>query len=184
MTRKLATIVMIALTFFASTAFVLPTTASAQAANPHGGLTVPIAVPIPSTTTIPNNLAGAASIAGTYNITGFQVINGVLNAVGTLTVNILNAAGGVLQTVTVAGVTAPVTSSTGSCNILTLDIGAIHLDLLGLVVDLAPIHLNITAQSGAGNLLGNLLCSVANLLNNGGPLSQITNLLNQILSQL
>lgn len=184
MTRKFATVLMIALTIFASTAFVMPT-ASAQAGSPQGGgLIVPISQTIPTSTTIPTNLAGATSILGSFNITGFQVINGVLNAVGTLTVSILNATGGVLQTVTVPGVTAPVSNATGSCSILTLDVGAIHLDLLGLVVDLAPIHLNITAQSGAGNLLGNLLCSVANLLNNGGPLSQITNLLNQILSQL
>jgi hypothetical protein len=48
--------------------------------------------------------------------------------------------------------------------------------------------LNITAVPGAGNLLGNLLCSVANLLNSGGPLSTLLNnvvsLLNQILSGL
>jgi len=74
-----------------------------------------------------------------------------------------------------------------SCGILDLDIGAIHLDLLGLVVDLAPIHLDITAVSGAGNLLGNLLCAVAGLLDpNGlldpliGTLTQLLDLLNQI----
>jgi len=73
------------------------------------------------------------------------------------------------------------------CGILDLDIGAIHLDLLGLVVDLAPIHLDITAVSGAGNLLGNLLCAVAGLLDpNGfltdliGTLTQLLDLLNQI----
>jgi hypothetical protein len=74
-----------------------------------------------------------------------------------------------------------------TCGILDLDIGAIHLDLLGLVVDLAPVHLDITAVSGAGNLLGNLLCAVAGLLDpNGfltdliGTLTQLLDLLNQI----
>jgi hypothetical protein len=79
---------------------------------------------------------------------------------------------------------ATLTSSGGptqpTCPILTLDIGAIHLDLLGLVVDLAPVHLNITAQSGAGNLLGNLLCAVVNLLNGSGLATQIQSLLTQI----
>jgi hypothetical protein len=45
----------------------------------------------------------------------------------------------------------------------------------------------ITAEQGPGNLLGNLLCAVANLLNGtGGPtvLQQIANLLNQILAAL
>ena len=73
------------------------------------------------------------------------------------------------------GPTSPV------CPILDLDIGAIHLDLLGLVVDLAPVHLNINAESGTGNLLGNLLCAVAGLLDSPSPLSTaITNLLNSI----
>jgi len=39
--------------------------------------------------------------------------------------------------------------------------------------------LNITAVPGAGNLLGNLLCDVANLLNGSGLLpAQVTGLLN------
>jgi hypothetical protein len=50
------------------------------------------------------------------------------------------------------------------CDILTLDIGRIFLDLLGLQVDIAPISINVTAVPGAGNLLGNLLCAVAGLL--------------------
>jgi len=68
-----------------------------------------------------------------------------------------------------------------SCSILQLDIGAIHLDLLGLVVDLAPIHLDVTAVPGAGNLLGNLLCAVAGLLD---PNSALATFLNQLLAIL
>jgi hypothetical protein len=62
-----------------------------------------------------------------------------------------------------------------ACPILILDIGAIHLDLLGLVVDLAPISFDITTKSGAGNLL----CAVANLLNGTG-IGSLTGLLAQI----
>jgi hypothetical protein len=61
-------------------------------------------------------------------------------------------------------VAVPVTAATGSCQVLDLTLGPLHLDLLGLVVDLKQVHLTITAQQGAGNLLGNLLCAVANLL--------------------
>ena len=39
--------------------------------------------------------------------------------------------------------------------------------------------LDIEAVPGAGNLLGNLLCADANLLNGGGALSAIVNLLNE-----
>jgi hypothetical protein len=75
-------------------------------------------------------------------------------------------------------------SAQAICGILDLDIGAIHLDLLGLVVDLAPIHLDITALGGAGNLLGNLLCAVAGLLDPGGFLIDLLNTLNQLLDLL
>jgi hypothetical protein len=39
-------------------------------------------------------------------------------------------------------------------------------------VNLSEIVLDITAQAGAGNLLGNLLCSVAGLLDSPGGLAE------------
>jgi hypothetical protein len=68
-----------------------------------------------------------------------------------------------------------------TCKILDLDIGRIHLDLLGLVVDLAPIHLDITAVEGPGNLLGNLLCALVGILD---PNSALADFLNNLLGQL
>jgi hypothetical protein len=44
--------------------------------------------------------------------------------------------------------------------------------------------LNIVAQSGAGNLLGNLLCAVAGLLDGSGALGRISRLLNRVLGLL
>lgn len=73
------------------------------------------------------------------------------------------------------------TADDASCQILFLDLGPLFLDLLGLQVDLSRITLDITAVPGAGNLLGNLLCAVAGLLDNpSGNLAGITNLLNRI----
>ena len=69
---------------------------------------------------------------------------------------------------------------TASCGILLLDLGPLHLDLLGLVVDLNEVVLNITAESGANNLLGNLLCALTGLLNISGAISGILNLINSI----
>ena len=73
-----------------------------------------------------------------------------------------------------------------TCDILHLVLGPLDLDLLGLQVHLDRVVLNIVAVSGAGNLLGNLLCAVAGLLDGGlsGQLGQLTNLLNQILQRL
>ncbi|HEY6959628.1 MAG TPA: hypothetical protein VI814_12455 [Candidatus Limnocylindria bacterium] len=155
--------------------------AMALAASP-----TPSASPQQQTGTLQIPLVGTGTNA-VATITGFQVVDGVLTAVGTITGTVTTTTGQVLN-LTNEPFSAPVTSVSGSCQILQLDIGAIHLDLLGLVVDLSPIHLNITAQQGSGNLLGNLLCAVAHLLDNtgatGGALAGLTNLLNQILAAL
>jgi hypothetical protein len=69
---------------------------------------------------------------------------------------------------------------TATCGILLLDLGPLHLDLLGLVVDLNEVILNITAESGANNLLGNLLCALTGLLDIGGAFAAITSLIDSI----
>lgn len=51
-----------------------------------------------------------------------------------------------------------------SCPILHLDVGPLNLDLLGLQVHLNQVVLDVVAVPGPGNLLGNLLCAVAGLL--------------------
>ena len=79
------------------------------------------------------------------------------------------------------------TQQVGECPILGLNLGPLHLDLLGLVVDLNQVVLAVTAVAGSGNLLGNLLCAITHLLDFPGALAAIMNLLdqiNQILSQL
>ena len=121
------------------------------------------------------DLFDAVPVIGTVsgaklNIIKFVVDNGVLSVVFSIT----NAAGQLLGTFT-----APIKAS-GTCDILHLELGPLNLDLLGLQIDLSKIVLDITAQSGPGNLLGNLLCAVARLLD-GGPLAGLTGLLNQVL---
>ena len=72
----------------------------------------------------------------------------------------------------------------GSCDILSLVLGPLHLDLLGLQIDLNQVVLDITAQTGAGNLLGNLLCAITGLLDAGSLGQQVVNLLNQLIGVL
>jgi hypothetical protein len=69
------------------------------------------------------------------------------------------------------------TPAGAECPILDLALGPINLSLLGLNVDTSPICLEITATPGGG-LLGDLLCGIANLLNQGVPLAQILGALN------
>jgi hypothetical protein len=63
-------------------------------------------------------------------------------------------------------------SNAAGCPVLDLALGPIDLDLLGLVVQTSPICLTITAHAGGG-LLGDLLCGIGNLLNQGLSLNQI-----------
>jgi hypothetical protein len=80
----------------------------------------------------------------------------------------------------------------GACSILSLDLGPLDLNLLGLRVALDPVVLLVEAIPGAGALLGNLLCAVAGLLDGGlggglggllgNLLTAIANLLNGLLA--
>ena len=67
---------------------------------------------------------------------------------------------------------APTAANPGT-PILDLHLNPIHLNLLGLHVDTSSICLDVSAVPGTGNLLGNLLTDVANLLNTPGTLTGI-----------
>lgn len=79
-----------------------------------------------------------------------------------------------------------VTTQRATCDILHLTLAPLDLDLLGLRVHLDRVVLDIVAATGAGNLLGNLLCAVTGLLDGGlnGLLDRLTLLLNRILAGL
>lgn len=61
-----------------------------------------------------------------------------------------------------AGVRAQIAEAPApTCPILNLVLGPLHLDLLGLVVDLNQVHLTIVAEP-TGGVLGSLFCGLAN----------------------
>jgi len=72
-------------------------------------------------------------------------------------------------------------------NILNLSLGPVNLNLLGLEVSLdncadGPVTVSISAVRASGNLLGNLLSSVAHLLDSpGNPTGAITSKINNVL---
>ena len=82
----------------------------------------------------------------------------------------------------------PPTPASGACNVLNLVLAPLDLNILGLQVHLNQVVLNIVAQSGSKQLLGNLLCFVAGLLDGGSPLStlltRVQGLLNRLLGAL
>jgi hypothetical protein len=182
------------MTIFALTAAPMATRLEAAPAA-GAGLAVPV-----SGTTAPG--AAAGTFAGTFRITRFVnnagqiVAQGVLTGIGTRTadgvsqsivrtVSIPVDMGQAATAATPATAAAPAAiSAQAVCDILHLVLGPLHLDLLGLVIDLNQVVLDITAESGPGNLLGNLLCAITGLLDGSGSSGAITNLLNQILAIL
>lgn len=124
------------------------------------------------------------TVTGTFTPSGFSQQGNNVVATGTLVTTLVNSAGQQLGT-TSQTVTVPLQlPQQASCPVLNLVLGPLNLNLLGLEVHLNQIHLNITAVPGAGNLLGNLLCAVAGLLDGTGGLSTLVADLNSILAAL
>ncbi len=144
---------------------------------------------------------GVGTVAGTFKISQFAIEDGLLVARGQLTATVTDTAGNIIRTI-VTSAAMPVNNASGpaaadagascdtastaqvACDILNLVLGPLHLDLLGLVIDLNQVVLNITAQPGGGNLLGNLLCAITGLLDAGSLGQQLVNLLNQLIGVL
>jgi hypothetical protein len=66
-----------------------------------------------------------------------------------------------------------------TCPVLHIDIGAVNLNVLGLQVTTQPVVLDISGDSAG--VLGNLVCTVLDTLNN---VVNLVGLLNQILGLL
>lgn len=162
---------------FAVSAMMVLTAGAATAAPP-----APDVDAVPVTGDFSDVLGGVGTFTGTFDLSRVAVQNGELVAVGTLTGTLTDSAGTVLGSVT-QNVTFPI-DVTGTCQVLHLELGPLDLDLLGLVVHLDRVVLDITAESGPGNLLGNLLCGIAGLLDGNAPLNAIARLLNQLIGLL
>jgi hypothetical protein len=146
----------------------------------------PLTVPLAGVGT----LSGECITSGTLKIVGFAVDRSgsvpVLNAIGILnaqsaTHSLVNQPVQIPVAPSVGGATgglraaAPIAAAPLlSCSVLNLVLGPLHLDLLGLVVDLNQVVLDITAQPGPTNLLGNLLCGVLGLLNLPAAIGAVT----------
>lgn len=140
------------------------------------------------TGTINQTIDGVGTFVGSFTPSNFSVQNGQLTVTGLVQGTLTDLAGvatPVSQTVTTTAAAAPTTNAAtatgGGCDIVNLVLGPLHLDVLGLNVDLNQVVLDIVAQSGAGKLVGNLLCAVTGLLDGGNGLSGLANLLNRLL---
>jgi hypothetical protein len=188
--RKLGTLVAVACV----SALIIPVAASAQ--TPSSG------VPVTSLAYVP--ISGVAKnhkkFNGHFAVDKFVARNGKTFAVGTLTGRLGQRRidrSNVAIPAKVANSSVPgIARSAASCPVVHLVLGPVNLNLLGVVVTLGggslanqPIVLDVTAVSGTGNLLGNLVCGVSNLLNGtgltgltSGLTAGLLNLVNTLLS--
>ena len=161
---------------------VIPATAASAA--PSAAPTAAPSAATPRATVDPavinQTIAGVGTFAGTFTPTEFTNQDGQLAVVGELVGTFTNTAGVVAPVSETLTTTVANASADGSCDILNLVLGPLDLNVLGLEVHLNQVVLDIVAQSGAGNLLGNLLCAVAGLLDGSG-ISGLANLLNRLL---
>ena len=154
-----------------------PTAPTRRAASAAPAASTPRAT---ASSTINQAIPGVGTFVGSFSPTGFTNQNGQLGVTGLVTGTLTTLTGQqvpVSQTVTT---TVQNATTANSCDILNLVLGPLHLNVLGLNVDLNQVVLNITGQTGAGNLLGNLLCAVAGLLDGNG-INGLASLLNRLL---
>ncbi|HET7704651.1 MAG TPA: hypothetical protein VFM36_01055 [Thermoanaerobaculia bacterium] len=174
---------------------VLLLVASMAAAAPAAQSQSPLTLPISGSFT--DAAGGVGSFDGTFKLVQFVASGNVLLArgyvSGTLTDSLGRPVGSVMKSADLpvsfnraaAARTGRMSAETNAvCDVLNLVLGPLHLDLLGLTVDLNQVVLDINAETGSGNLLGNLLCAVVSLLDGAGSLVDIAQLLNRILEIL
>jgi hypothetical protein len=150
------------------------------------------------TSTVTGKTSEGGKLTGSFTPTKFVESDGVLYAKGFLKGKIKDADGSVtkfsgIKKIPVKKINGQVptdartASRAAACDILNLVLGPLDLNILGLEIHLQRVVLDIVAVAGAGQLLGNLLCAVAGLLDGGplaGLLGQLSDLLNQILGLL
>ena len=124
--------------------------------------------------------ADGHTFRGNFDIQRFVTRNGRLMAEGVVSGVARDANGSVVNQGSSPALMR-VAQIRATCRILHLVLGPLDLDLLGLRIQLNRVVLDITARSGPGRLLGNLLCAIAHLLDRRPPpLQAIANQLNRM----
>lgn len=151
-----------------------PAVASAQTTPRQAHVAQPIQASSLNRIPVTGKAHNGKAFHGHFIVTRFVTRHHKVYALGTLTGKIGHRTVKPKQIAMPASVPSALTGaavSAAACPVLHLTLGPLNLNLLGLQVSLNRVVLDITAQSGPGNLLGNLLCSVSNLLNTQSILS-------------
>jgi hypothetical protein len=126
----------------------------------------------------PDNMA---AFNGEVNNLLAKVVGILNNTTLSLPANVLGTLSQTLQTLALPNL-VNTTGAPASTPVLNLDIASaagstappIDVDLLGLVVTTSDVHARLVAQTGNGQILGNLVYNVSHLLDPGGAVGLVT----------
>ena len=150
------------------------------------------------------DLTAAPTVAGTFAIQRFaRTTEDAVAAFGTLTLTFTDPSTDAARTIitqvamplarfgetTTPTVPSPVgtnsqAAATPPCETLSLVLGPIDLNLLGVGVQIDEANVDLTVVQGAGERLRGLLCEVTDLIDRTTPPAELVNRLNSLLDML
>jgi hypothetical protein len=177
-----------------SMALVLP--AAGAAAEGHGGRNDVKNSRPPLPLSVAGTVAGGGTFEGTLSIQKFVARDGQVMAIAMISGRLTSGAGLPLGTAAAGPIALPVSVTPGgpittatlpdraavaqaTCSVLHLELNPVNLNLLGLQVTTMPIVLDVAGDTAG--VLGHLVCTILDTLNN---VVGLVDLLNQLLGLL
>ena len=130
-----------------------------------------------------DSAGGQGTFSGTLALGRFQIEQGFLVVLGTLTGTLADSTGTIVGRVN-EPIVVPVSVTRASCALLQLDVAPVDLDLLGREVHIDGNALGITAADGPPRTLGALLCSTARLVASRSTPEGLATNLNSVLAAI
>jgi hypothetical protein len=123
-------------------------------------------------------------VDGSLTVTEFRAPGGALQLAGTLagTCTADEVTGSTFSQEIAIPVVTVVTRAPGSCRTLRVLVGPMDVDRPEFAVHTAELVIAVTATTGQGNLLGNLLGAIGNSLSSDAPASHVAELLNHVVA--
>jgi len=167
--------------------------------------------PTPTPTAPEAEAASTPTVTGSFSIQRFaRTTEGAVAAVGTLTLSFPDPTSTAARTIITQAVmplaTSGDTAAPGDpetqpqpigatpqaslpatpqgCDTLSLVLGSIELELLGLAVQLDEVNVDFAVMNGASTQLGNLLCDVTGLIDGAAPPAELVQTLNRLLDTI
>ena len=165
----------------------------------------------PSPTAPTGDAASKPALTGSFAIQSFaQTTEGAVAAVGTLTLSFTDPTSNAARTI-VTQIAMPLAKSgdtatpgdaagkpqtigatpqasapavTQACETLSLVLGGLDLDLLGLAIQLDAANVDFIVAQGAGGRLGTLLCDVSGLIDGAAPPAELVKAMNTLLDTI